>query len=132
MSIFAFGLVFDKVQRLSDFADVVIISADLRQHRVGTDFCCGGFHQRTDNDRVMIGAGCFNHQTTHDRSIQMRQFKQCNVGGKSKGNFNQRYNSGRYDTGADAPQKGKGPIPYQFGSRQLTGIKMDGGGQHNI
>ena len=69
--VFAGGLVFDEIQRLFHFADVVVISAHFGQQRIGADFGGGGLHQRADDHRVVVGARGFQHQAPQDGTVQV-------------------------------------------------------------
>ena len=106
-------LVFNKIIRFVDFADIVVVAANFSQKGVGADFRCRGFDQAAHNDRMVVGSRRFDHELAHQRLIEIGQFQQFDIGGVTENDFRQRNQAGSHNAGADAAEKTEGPLPQE-------------------
>ena len=113
------GLIFDKIERLSDLSDVMVVAANFCQQRIGSYFRCCRFNHRSDDDRVMIRARSLNHESSENGSIQVGQLQKGNIGGITESDFHKRRDARGEDTGNNTPDEGKSPIPEQFKSHKI-------------
>ena len=75
-------LVFLKIHRANQLADVVIICADAGKQRVRADRLRRGLRQVRDHHRVVIGARRFDHQPPQERLIRVGKLDQ--LGGRDE------------------------------------------------
>ncbi len=73
MFVFSITLILNEIKGFVYFPDIVVITAHLGQQRVGIDFRGSGFNHGTDDDRMMIGAGGFQHELSKNRLFQVCQ-----------------------------------------------------------
>ena len=73
MPVLSIDLVFYEIEGLLELADVMVVAAHLGQKRVGADIGGSGFHQRSYDDRMVVGPRRFDHQSPEEGLIEVGQ-----------------------------------------------------------
>ena len=121
--------IFNEIQRLADFPDIVVVGGDPGQQRVGADGLRRAFGQVADDDGVMVGARSLDHQFPEHRSIHVGQFQQLDIGGVFEQGFDQGHQP-RYQQGTDeAARHGETGLVEQLLIEGPAGQELDG--QHH-
>jgi len=82
--VFSLALVFDEIEWFFDFADVMVIGADLAENGIGADClrCC--FNHGTDNDGMMVAARRLDDHALKYGLIEVGELHEPDIGRKSK------------------------------------------------
>lgn len=75
------GHVFDEVLGFGELANVMKIGADAAEGGAGADGFCGSLGQTGDHQAVVISAGGFDAEATHQRVIEVGEFQPGDVCG---------------------------------------------------
>ena len=138
VKIAAARLVLDKVLRPGQLADIVVVRADARQHRVGPDRAAGRLGQIGDRDRVGVGPRRLEAQPLQQWPVQIAPLEQRQVCLAPRPTLGERQDEhGRdhaHHRGARTPHKrrddrGGAAVPRQS-RRQQRQRHHDGGDEH--
>lgn len=97
--------IFREVVRFNEFADVVKVSGDTADGRVGTDFFGRGFREVGDGKAMVIGSRGFHAQAFEQGVVEVCHFQPRNIGGQTEDAFENGEESAHEHGGEDTRAK---------------------------
>src|SRR4030042_342170 len=88
MFVFHAPYILNEVKGLFQLPDVVVISADSGQQRIGGNRFGPCLHQASDNDAMVVGARRLEDEVLEKGMLQISQLKQFNIGSIAEKAFN--------------------------------------------
>lgn len=82
--VFSLALVLDEIERFFNFADIMVIGADLTENGIGANGLRCSFNHRTDDYGMMITARRFDDHSLKYRLIEVGELQEPDVGRKSE------------------------------------------------
>jgi len=114
LGITAAHLIFDKILRLFQLADIVIIGAHPGQQGVSTDRLGSRLGEISDREGVVIGPGSLQRELAQQRMVEIRKFQQGHIGRKMKYPLEQQNQGIGDNRGDEAVDEAQSPVTQDF------------------